>query len=284
MGGSTTSSRKRQNVKSAPDVTDGKRKKANFEVLNDNDDGGTVYSDASAMTIEEIEEEKPKKAPRMPPIVVKSKIADTKSFYANLKKQVENIHFRTFNTTKQIFTYTSEDFAKIIEWLKSNTMDYYTYTLKAELCKKLVLKGLDKDLEYKEILENLQMQHSGICDVKQMHIIPKYTKSSPTESPQTDLTPQAGPSTATATHTRVKRVKIGAFVVYIKRECNTSDIIKDIRHVLDHVIAWERYNKRENPATFCGRCARWGHSSRNCNMPIRCLRTACSIKPKMSLF
>uniref|UniRef100_A0A1B0DGV8 Pre-C2HC domain-containing protein n=1 Tax=Phlebotomus papatasi TaxID=29031 RepID=A0A1B0DGV8_PHLPP len=143
----------------------------------------------------------------------------------------------------------------IKSYLTSINIDYYTYTPKNELCKKMVLKGLDKNLPCKEILDDLQMQHNLIVDVKQMQ------------------------TTKRDNETTIKE-KIGVFVVYLKREANIDDIINNIKIVLHHVVIWEKFNKRANPATFCGRCSRWGHGASNCNMPLRCLKCGKSHSPE----
>lgn len=228
-----------------------------YDNLKMDDDGGSSQGD-----MEEGNYHSEPKPEKVPPIVLKSEITDVKKFYEGLKSQLpqeSSVHLRTYSNTRQIFTYTSEHFKIIKDYLTSQNFQYYTYTPKKELTKKLVLKGIDKSISSAEILDDLKQQYDGIIDVKQMKM-----NMWEDENSQTPNTTRAGQ------YVPVAKTKIGAFIVYVNRDVDLNHLMQNVKIVQYHVIVWERFKKREQPATFCYKCSRWGHSQKNCAMEVRC--------------
>ncbi|GAB0090678.1 protocadherin Fat 1 [Sergentomyia squamirostris] len=232
------------------DVTVNKKKKINiYNNLQDDDDGGS-----SEMSYAETETVGSPPAPKIPPIVLRSKVEDIPTFYDSLKKAcTQEVHLRSNNATRQIFTYNLEDFTKVKDLLKATNMEFYSYTLKQAQRKKLILRGIDKSIQPKLILEDLQRQVKHVDDVKQFTTV---SRDSATNDPL---------------HSQ-PRDKLALFLVYFNNEANTREIKKNVSVVYHHKITWESYSKKKGSVTQCSNCQQFGHAGTNCNLPCRCIK------------
>lgn len=247
---------KSKNKGATPQVVDPTIWKHNYSHLPDDDDGGSSETMSVSTEVEKVE--------KIPPIVLKTEIKNVDEFYSGLQKITKNIHLRSFNTSKQIFTYTKEDFDKTKAYLIEKNFEFFTYTHKQELLKKLVLKGLDKSIDSQTILADLKMQFSGIMDVKQMNI---RTNSNEEQS-------------SSSKHVPYESQKIGSYIVYVTRNTDLDELISTVRIVHHHLIKWEKYHTKQSNGTFCSSCSRWGHGQSNCYMKKRC--PLCSLNHDIS--
>ncbi|GAB0096917.1 hypothetical protein DMENIID0001_124990 [Sergentomyia squamirostris] len=215
-----------------------------FNVLPDDDDGG------SSGEISDMEQESAPITPKIPPIKVLSAIDNMKAFHAQLSK-VADVHFRSLSSSKNIFCNTVEDFKKVKKFLEEKGVEYHTFTFKADLCKKLVLKGLDRSYTAEEVQNDLIKKTNKVKLVKQMTV----------KSYEEEATNKQQP----------RKVPIGIYMVYVSRDTVIEQLIQDIQYVLRHKISWERPRKQNKIATQCTRCGRWGHANNNCGMRKKCL-------------
>ncbi|GAB0093418.1 hypothetical protein DMENIID0001_085460 [Sergentomyia squamirostris] len=228
-----------------------------FDVLPDDDDGGSSIFSVSMDTTAQAEISSPK----IPPIIIKTKIQNVEEFYKTLSDMCSvEVNFRSNNGARQVLTYQLEDYVKVKEYLKSNNYEYYSYTAKELLQKKLVLRGIDKTISCKTILQDLQKQTKHVVDVKQMTI---KTQSNTQNDENTTNNVHKGP---------IQREKIGIYVVYFQRNAPIKQIIQEIHVVYYHKVTWEKYIRKKGYITQCGNCQLFGHASVNCNLKSKCLK------------
>jgi hypothetical protein len=207
-----------------------------FSELNDDDAGN--------MDAESVISQRFSRKPKIPPIVLESDIKNAKDTYAKIKSWVKGqVHFRTVNDRKMVYTYTIEDFQKVKTKFSELNFEYHTFTPKAELPKKLVLRGIDPSYSTEDIYNDLFEQYSKVKQVHQM----KSTKE--------------------------KNELYNIYLVHFDPTTDLSYVQKLIRYVCLHKISWSSYQKR-NQYSMCNRCQRMGHVSRNCNMKPRCMKCA----------
>lgn len=234
--------RKIEVPKEVPIVSENK-----FSVLDDDDDGG------SSVTISEMDEDIQPKTPKIPPIKVLSKINNIKAFHEELTKIAKDVHFRSYANTSNIITYNKVDHEAVKKFLEEKKVEFHTFSIKTELCRKLVLKGLDRSYSAEEVMSDLKIQSKNVKQVKQM------------------TTRDRTYNAETASGEKQPRPKIGVYMVYVSRDTILKEFTEEIRYVLRHKITWEKPSANRQIATQCTRCARWGHAGHNCGMHKRCL-------------
>uniref|UniRef100_A0A1B0DH88 Transposable element P transposase-like GTP-binding insertion domain-containing protein n=1 Tax=Phlebotomus papatasi TaxID=29031 RepID=A0A1B0DH88_PHLPP len=218
-----------------------------FSVLDDDDDGG------STVTVSEMDEDIQPKTPKIPPIKVLSKINNIKAFHEELTKIAKDVHFRSYTNTSNIITYNKVDHEAVKKFLEEKKVEFHTFSIKTELCRKLVLKGLDRSYTAEEVMSDLKIQSKNVKQVKQM------------------TTRDRTYNAETAAGAKQPRPKIGVYMVYVSRDTILKEFTEEIRYVLRHKITWEKPSANRQIATQCTRCARWGHAGHNCGMHKRCL-------------
>lgn len=140
----------------------------------------------------------------------------------------------------RVQSYSAKNHQILKEGLLKEKIPFHTFTRKDELRPKAVIKGLPKFLQGNIEAE---LESLGFIGVKSSEL--KTLK--PTDCPPVLV---QLPSTA----------DMGRF--------------KQIRYLFSCVIKIERYKPTKKLGTQCFRCQSFGHASRNCNRPARCVKCA----------
>ena len=144
------------------------------------------------------------------------------------------------NGQRVVQFYNPEDRHKLMDTLKNNNVQYYTYTPKNENSHSLVLRGLDHSFSDTEIADALNALgfNVNILSVGQLRTVNAHsTLWSVTFSYDSDI-----------------------------------NSIFNLRYLLYHKISFE--TRRKSNITQCYRCQRFGHSSTICNLDPNCVRCA----------
>lgn len=186
------------------------------------------------------ENTKPKNK-KPPPIVLPSEGIRFKALIEGLKRIIKEEEFQVQYLRKniKIFVNNTEQYDKVKENLKQNNAPFYTYTKREERVKKMVLKG-PPNMEIEAILEelnNAKLEPKEVVKLKS--------------------------ATSKMSH---------SYLVTIPNSIQTTQL-KELKSIDHAIIKWEHYAKR-NSYTQCHRCQFFGHGSRNCNMPARCVKCA----------
>lgn len=182
----------------------------------------------------------PKKT-KLPQITVTSELAQSE--IATLKNNTKgdlHIHYISINKRK-IQTYSEEDFNTVLEYLKTRNHKFFSNTVKDMSSTKIVLSGLDPQVTPTDIEADLKKLQIEVVKVIQM----KKTKNGITYN-------------------------IPVYIIILKREENIQKVI-NTRYVCSYVAHWAKL-KTTNYALQCYNCQSFGHSSRICNIPRRCVK------------
>ncbi|KAL3289205.1 hypothetical protein HHI36_003640 [Cryptolaemus montrouzieri] len=83
----------------------------------------------------------PEKQSKCPPIIITQKIQDLKRFHKTLKQYIKGEYTTQYSSTQiKIHTKNMADYQTIIKELRDEEVEFYTYTTKDQLRKKLVIK------------------------------------------------------------------------------------------------------------------------------------------------
>lgn len=143
-------------------------------------------------------------------------------------------------STHVIFARDLSKFDEIKNKLKTEKVEYYTYTPKGEKSKLLVLKGLNETFAPEEVKQELQKAVKDIAVIEKIDTL------------------------KTKNNTNSK-----CLLIQFSSDSDTSKISK-IKTIAYQVVRWKTFKK---PSVFqCFNCQRVGHSSKNCNLSYRCVK------------
>lgn len=182
---------------------------------------------------------KPKKN-RIPPIIA-SHTATNTTLKANLiAAGVKNFRLKMASIGQYIFVDNIEDHRKIRVLMEKSGTPYFSHDLPEDRVAKVVLKGLEK-LETDKLKEELTSLGFPPLDIKT--IVPKQSRYSDQVN----------------------------YIIYFKRESTDLKALYRVKAINYTVVHWEPYRSSRSTLTQCRRCQRYGHGTRHCHMPARCL-------------
>jgi hypothetical protein len=158
-----------------------------------------------------------------------------------LENHVKNFHMKyNGRKTVKVQCYTTQSHQQLKEGLLKDKVAFHTFTRKDEKLPKVVIKGLPRFM-HSTISEELSS--IGFPDATVSEIKTRY----PLECPP----------------------------VLVQLPCGTNmSKFKQIKYLASCSVTVERYKPAKNQGTQCFRCQGFGHSSRNCNRPPRCVKCA----------
>jgi hypothetical protein len=142
------------------------------------------------------------------------------------------------NGKKIVYMEDIEYYHLVIKKLKDLQIEFWTYTPQAEKPKKLVLKGIDHNIDPEDIKTSLAEQNVFVSSITNMK---KDNKS------------------------------LNMFLVYFNNNTNIHQLITDVKYVLSYKIRWDKFKKHRSNGQ-CRNCQRFGHAAFNCNMKYRCIK------------
>lgn len=179
-----------------------------------------------------------------PPIVITQELKNPKGFHESVKKWGMKVNFRYVKNQQQILTYIKEDYENVKLKLNELNFSYYTFTPKSQKPKLIVMKGISDGYSESEILHDLKNQSDKVINVTQM------------KSKRDDkLTP------------------LNIYLITLDPSTSTATFAKAVRYCCQHKITLENYVKpRKMRGVQCYNCQEYGHVSKNCGQPFRCVK------------
>lgn len=178
----------------------------------------------------------PKKE-KMPPIIVTHKIQNFKQFNAEVKSIISDYSIRYLKNSVNIYTSNKGDFTKLINEFRNSKVGHYTFSTKDEKQKKIVMKAAP-DMDIEEVKKTMTENHFPINECKQL------------------LNKAGQPSQS--------------YLIYTDVSTNLRDL-KQVRKIGNVQAKWENY-ARKSSITQCRRCQSFGHGTKNCGNPPRCVK------------
>lgn len=212
---------------------------------SDNDivQSGTSSSTPKKPPITNMEKKIEYKPRRAPPITVIGKsIVEVKKFCEDNGLTAEKIHLKP--TSQGVNVYLSDEklYPQTRELFKKE-LSCFAYDLLSEEWFKVVIKGLFKDQE-DELNDELQKRQITPAEIK-------------------IITPKK-PKFKGAAH----------FILYFKKGAITLQQLRQHRALCSLVVEWEYYSPKKYGPTQCHRCQEFGHGSRWCSIPEKCMYCA----------
>lgn len=202
-------------------------------VDNDVDTGCKFFNEATTAA---------KKSGHIPPIILE---LNTNLTHEKLKSIVgrysNRFHLQYRNGNKvAVICYTTDSHQAIKQGLRNDDIAFITYTRKDEKTPKVVIKGLpscfEKDLPSE--LDKLGFKSSSVT------VLTSRKESTMPCPPYL--------------------VQLAAGVDLIK--------FRQIKYLFNCVISIHKFQPNSTAGTQCFRCQKFRHSSKNCNMPARCVK------------
>ncbi|KAJ2939401.1 hypothetical protein O0L34_g10833 [Tuta absoluta] len=182
-----------------------------------------------------------KKTGHIPPIILAIKPEWTHESIKTLVSNYTNRFHLQYRSNKKIavYCYSPEAHKALREGLKASDAPFLTYTRKDERTPKVVVKGLP---DYADEVISDELKKLGFDGVTVTKL-----KSAKNKNPQCP-----------------------PFLIQLANGASLENFRK-IRYLCHCVVKIEKY-KPKLTGTQCFRCQEFGHSSRNCNMPPRCVK------------
>lgn len=217
---------------------------------DDDDDGSTSKSKKRSGATTTAAKEK-----RPPPIFVIDTIADS----VDELLEGQEYSLKIGKTAVQVITLSKKNFDKVQMVLKLHNVKFYTFDLAQNVPVKIVLQGY-QDRPIEDLTQHLADVGVHPRDIK---VLSRTT-------------------TVTGTH-----------VLYLLYFDRGAVKIQDLRRnkTLDGFwVTWRFYSKNPADTAQCHRCQRFGHGSRHCNLPPKCVKCGeehfterCTLPRKTSL-
>lgn len=150
---------------------------------------------------------------------------------------------KNLNNYKQVLPNSLDDYNGIIDTLKTNHIEHYTYSPVDNSCKldKFVLYGLTND-DQQFIAEDLREYGFTTYEISKMRI------------------------------TKQRYNEQATFIVYFDHQDGvTLKTLEKARYINHTVVSWAHYIHTPTAPIQCRRCMRFGHGTSTCAMSPRCL-------------
>jgi hypothetical protein len=172
------------------------------------------------------------------PIFISQNLKNVRSIVSQTKLQAKPVYKISSAVSTQVTVSNIEDKASIINILRSQGIQFHTFSENSEKAKSFVLKGY-YDAPTNEVLRNLQK--AKVPAVKVTII--------------------------------VKKPEFTFYLVHFQDEnVNRNVLNHNHRHIDNIIVKWENIKKGNKSPTQCFNCQRWGHSSHNCGYKFRCVK------------
>lgn len=186
---------------------------------------------------------RPIKPGRIPPIVVKVKDDWTHQTITTLiQKYSQTFHLQyRFNGKVAIHCHSNDSHRLVSAGLRAENVQFHTFSRKEERKYKVVVRGVPSDtvpLVCEELAE-MGFHDASVTKLK-------------TSSPEDKITCPP----------LLVQLPAGADIVKFKQT----------KYICNCVIKIERFKPKTAAGTQCYRCQLFGHASKNCNMPERCVK------------
>lgn len=179
-----------------------------------------------------------------PPIIVTHELKNPKSFHEKVKQWGYKVNFRYVNNRHQILTYLKDDYENVKMKLTELNFNYITFTPKSQKPKLVVMKGMSDGYTESDILDDLKSQSDSVINVTQMK-----------SRRENKLTP------------------LKMYLITLDPSASVKTFAKAVRYCCQHKITFENYVKpRTMRGVQCFNCQEYGHVSRNCGQPFRCVK------------
>lgn len=179
--------------------------------------------------------------PLIPPIVIMDmNIDDIHQIMQNNKIEKNKYFVKFMSIGTKIMLLDIQDFQTVKLFLTTSGKPFFTHDVAEDKTQKFVISGLH-DMDLSEIKQQLSEVNINCLDVKRMK-----TKSA--ENP--------------------------LYLVYFADKSIKLDSLKKTKAIGNVIIKWSNYITSRNGPTQCNRCQLYGHGSRNCHLPPRCLLCA----------
>lgn len=179
---------------------------------------------------------------QIPPILVEL-LGDWS--HKNIKETIEkydkgfHLQFRGRNRVK-VQCYTAKGHQQVKEGLLKEKVAFHTFSRKDEKLPKAVIKGLPKFVQEDLTAELASMGFPGAT-------ISELKTQNPTECPPLLVQLPSGS-------------EMGKF--------------KQIRYLFNCIVSIDKFKPNNKAGTQCFRCQGFGHASKNCNRPAKCVKCA----------
>lgn len=183
-----------------------------------------------------------KKIGSIPPVILEMQPSWTHEAVKNIISEYsKSFHLQYRGNNKvAVHCYSADAHRKVKEGLISLNLLFHTYSRRDEKTPKVVIRGLPANVEndLPKELESL-----GFDGVKVTRIKTSYTGS----------------------------FACPPFLVHLRQGADIAKFRK-IKYICNCVVEITKYKPKSASITQCYRCQGFGHSSRNCNLPARCVK------------
>ena len=172
------------------------------------------------------------------PVFVQASLKEVRKIISQTKLQVIPAFKISSPNSTQVFFTNIEDKASMIQGLKSQAVQFHTFSEKSERPKSFVLKGF-YEAPTNEVLRLLQKVKIPAVKVTIL----------------------------------VKKPEFTFYLVHFQDESVNINVLNhNFRNIDNIIVKWENIKKANKRPTQCFNCQRWGHSSQNCGYKFRCVK------------
>lgn len=211
-----------------------------FDILSDSDNGEEGDDKKQSSTSKDGQKKPVKKEKRYPPITIIDFSA------GNIDKALMDggceFSMRILKTSVKIYTFGRLMFEKVMETLGKAKIPYYTHETPDQAAVKIVLSGYNVPSTPEELKETLKEHRVNPREAK---VLSKKT-------------------TVTGNHY--------LWLLYFDRGSTKLQDLRKIKALDGFLVGWRFFTKRSTDAAQCHRCQRFGHGSRLCTLPPKCVK------------
>lgn len=188
------------------------------------------------------------KEPKIPPIVMYHFVEAHTQTFNNLRAGLEKDFDLKYKGDRVIIKpSTKSDYQTIINALKSNNLEYHTYTPKEDKEPRLIVKNIPPNVTTEEVQQDLLKQGLKVKKVTQMH---KKTQGEGTEVNNRLLYPM--------------------FIATFDKNTTFTEVNKHNK-VCHCIVKWEKF-RNVSGVTQCYNCQSFGHIATNCQRKSKCVK------------
>lgn len=174
----------------------------------------------------------------IPPIVLLDmKLHTIHSTMQSLKVEKTKYFVKFMSIGTKLTLTNIVDYKKTRDYLTATKKHFFTHDIPEDKTQKFVLSGL-YDMDTDTVKQQLIDADVHCIEVKRM---------------------------------KTKNANSCLFLVYFADKAINLDTLKQTRAIGNVIVKWARYITTKNGPTQCNKCQIYGHGSKNCNLPPRCL-------------